>query len=359
MRHRVYRLHEQSSPWRFIGPEALLAVALALLMFVTSASAAALRLQDRSLYMNSTSPGETTYYKVSFSYMSALPVGSVDMLFCVDPIPHHACVAPEGLDVSDAELSDQTGEVGFSADVRSANHIVLTRDSATIPSAQESSYTFDNIKNPTDISQSFSIRLRTHSTNNATGPQIDFGSLKGQVTDGIEIATQVPPMLMFCLAEEVEEDCTGTNETHYRDMGELSADQALATQSQMAVGTNATGGFAITVYGTPMSAGIHTIDSLEQPTESRPGSNQFGINLVANNEPFVGKDPEGTWTNAVVADGYNEPDKFKYVSGDVVAYSPNVSLMKKYTVSYMVNAEPNLKAGVYSTTVTYIASGRF
>lgn len=359
MRDRVYRLHSQSNPWRYIGPEALLAVVLALIMLVAPAGAAPMRFQDRSLYMNSTAPGATTYYKVAFSYMSPLPVGSVDLLFCIDPIPHHACVAPEGLDVSGAVLSEQTGETGFSVSVRANNHLVLSRTPSSIPVHNESSYTFDNIVNPTDTTQSFSVRLRSHSTNNATGPQIDFGSLKGQVTDGIIIETQVPPMLIFCLAEEVAEDCSETNQTHYRDMGQLSADGPLAAQSQMAVGTNATAGFSIIVYGTPMSAGIHPIESLSEPTESTPGTNQFGINLVANDEPNVGSDPEGPWANAVVADGYNEPNKFKYVSGDQVAYSPNVSLMRKYTVSYMVNANPNLRAGVYSTTLTYIASGRF
>ena len=33
--------------------------------------------------------------------------------------------------------------------------------------------------------------------------------------------------------------------------------------------------------------------------------------------------------------------------------------MKKFTVSYILNASPDLRAGVYSTTVTFIASGRF
>jgi hypothetical protein len=33
--------------------------------------------------------------------------------------------------------------------------------------------------------------------------------------------------------------------------------------------------------------------------------------------------------------------------------------MKKFTVSYVVNSSDNLKAGVYTTTITYIASGRF
>lgn len=359
MKHRVYRIHPEVSHWRHIGPEVFIALVLSVLVLIPSVGAASFRFQERSLYMNSTAPSEETYYKVSFRYMSPLPVGSVDMLFCIDPIPHHECVAPAGLDVSRAELSSQTGETGFTISSKTTNRIVLSRTPSSIPVQNESSYVFDSIVNPTDTTQSFSIRLKSHSTNNASGPQIDFGSIKGQVTNGINIETQVPPMLIFCLAEEVSDNCTETNETYFRDLGELTPSDTLSTQSQMAVGTNATGGFAVTVYGTPMSAGIHTIPSLSEPTESKPGSNQFGINLVENSIPQVGRNPEGVWANAIVADDYSETNKFKYTPGDVVAYSPNVSLMKKFTVSYVVNASPNLRAGVYSTTLTYIASGRF
>lgn len=151
----------------------------------------------------------------------------------------------------------------------------------------------------------------------------------------------------------------GTNEVYHSNLGELSDQEAIATQSQMAVGTNASAGFAIAVHGTTMTAGTNTIQALEEPTESRPGTGQFGINLVANTTPKVGGNPEGEWANAVASPDYSQPDRYKFVSGDTVAYSPNVSLMKKFTVSYIVNSGPSVKPGVYTTTVNFIASGRF
>jgi hypothetical protein len=343
--------------WHYMGYDGFLSLLLALFVFVVPASAA-MRLQERGLYMNSSVPGATTSYKVSWRYMSPAAIGSVDMLFCVDPIPYHTCVTPPGLDASNAVLSDQSGETGYSILSKSTNHIVLTRPPNFV-TANNSSYTLDNIVNPTDTSQSFSIRLRSHTSIDATGPQIDFGSVKGQVTTGIMLETQVPPMLVFCVAQEVHDNCTITNDNNYADMGQLDPQSTLLAQSQMAVGTNATGGFAITANGISMSAGTNVIDSPSTPTESKPGDNQFGLNLVANSAPAVGKDPEGEWANAVPAPDYSVPNQYKYVSGDVVAYSPNVSLMKKFTVSYIVNSREDLRAGVYSTTITYIASGRF
>lgn len=336
----------------------MIGLLLVLFVFVAPTSAD-MRFQERGLYMDSATPGATTSYRVSFRYMSPQPVGSVDLLFCNDPIPYHPCVTPAGLNVSNAVLTNETGEMGFSISNKSTNHIVLTRLPGIPVTAGPSSYTFENVLNPTDTSQAFSIRLRSHASTDATGPQIDFGSVRGQVTNGIMLETQVPPMLVFCIAQQVESGCTSTNENFYTDMGELNAKETLVAQSQMAVGTNATGGFAITANGIPMSAGTSVIDSLATPTESKKGTNQFGINLVQNDTPAVGDDPEGTWANAVPSPDYSIPDHYKFVSGDVVAYSPNVSLMKKFTVSYIVNSSENLKAGVYTTTITYIASGRF
>jgi hypothetical protein len=161
------------------------------------------------------------------------------------------------------------------------------------------------------------------------------------------------------MAEEVDYNCTGTNENYYTEMGDLNSKDTLTARSQMAVGTNASGGFVITANGSTMSAGTSTIQPLDAPTPSKQGTNQFGMNLVENSSPNIGADPEGSWTNAVVADNYNQRDKYMFRNGDIIAYSPNVSLMKKYTVSYVVNSSPELKAGVYTTTINFIASGRF
>lgn len=321
---------------------------------------ASTRFTDRSLYMQSARPGVVTDYTVSFRYMTPQTVGSIDMLFCYNPIPYEPCVTPTGLDVSQAVLSSQTGETGYTIGSQSSNHIVLTRAPSMITSVGAmSTYTLQGVSNPTDTSQAFSIRLRSHSSTDATGPQIDFGSVRGQVTTDIVIETQVPPMLIFCLAEEVADNCAGTNDNYYTDMGDLSPNATLTAQSQMAVGTNASSGFVITANGDMPAAGTNVIDGITVPSESKLGTNQFGINLVANNSPIVGNDPEGAWTNAVPSADYSTPNKYKFVSGDEVAYSPNVSLMKKFTVSYIVNSREDLRPGVYTTTIVFIASGRF
>jgi len=358
MHHRFLRFHHSAFfKWRFLWTPEFLALLLAVFVF-TVPTYASTRLQERSLFMVNNEPGATTSYTVSFKYISSPAIGSVDMLFCESPIPYETCVTPAGLDVSNATLTDQTNETGYAISSKSTNHIVLSRIPQITTNNNMSSYTFDNIKNPTST-KAFSIRLRTHTTNDATGTQVDFGSVRGQAQTGILIETQVPPMLVFCAAQEVELGCTGTNDTYFTDLGELGANSTLSASSQMAVGTNASGGFAVTANGTSMAAGTNVITPLTTPTESTQGVNQFGINLVENNDPVIGGNPEGTFANAIASPDYGIPNKYKYVEGDVVAFSPNVSLMKKFTISYIVNASPNLRAGVYTTTLTFIASGRF
>lgn len=360
MRHLLYRFHAftHAGHHHHFWSEFVLAIAL-LVLAVAAPASAAMRLQERSLYINSSEPSATTSYTISFRYMSPEAVGSVDILFCLDPIPYHECVTPPGFDASQAVLTDQTEEVGFSILSKSTNHIILTRD-ATMVSGNKASYTFNTVVNPSASDQAFSVRLRTHASANATGSQIDFGSIRAQVQGGVIVETQVPPMLIFCVARQVAEDCTSTDATYYTNMGELSDEETLVAQSQMAVGTNATAGFVITVHGPPPSAGTSVINGALAPTESAVGNNQFAINLVENESPAVGKNPEGTASGiSVVAPGYSTPNVYKYVSGDVVAYSPNVSLMKRFTVSYILNSGATLRPGVYTTTLTYIASGRF
>lgn len=359
MHHRVTRLHGAFLKFRSFFSEELIALLLVLFVFVAPVGAST-RFENRSLFMQSVEPGATTSYKISLDYMTPEPVGSLDMRFCMSPIPHDPCVKPDGLDISQVVLATQTGETGFTASAISDTRVILSRSPAMIAEPGSSStYTLDKIKNPASLPQAFSIRLASYSSTNATGSLIDFGSVRGDVSGGIVLETQVPPMLIFCAAEEVDPNCLSTNESYYSDLGALDEGSTLTAQSQFAVGTNASAGFAVTASGGSMTAGTNVIDSMQSPTASRVGSNQFGINLVENSELNVGNDPEGIWMNAQPTPDYAQSNRFKYVSGDVIASSPNVSLIKKFTVSYIVNTSPSLRAGVYTTSINYVASGRF
>ncbi len=345
------------SPYRLVTLQTLILLLCSFMIFTADATVV-IRFEPRSLFVYDISPGATTKYTVSLGYTTPTTVGSLDMEFCIDPIPNDPCVAPAGLDVSGAVLSDQTGETGYSLDVISPNHLLLTRP-PTVAGQTLSTYTLDNIVNPTYMAHSFSIRLSDYASTDGTGPIIDLGSVLTQINDPIIIETQVPPQLVFCVAHIVDFSCTGSSGGNLTDLGQLDSGAPLTATSQMWAGTNASGGYDIIVYGTPLQAGTHVVNPLATPTASAPGNNQFGINLTTNTDPPVGADPEGPFVNAVVAPDYSQPNLFKFKDGDVVAAAPNVSLTRRFTVSYLVNVSPNLAPGAYSTTLTYICTGHF
>lgn len=369
--NKVKGLQVRLLPHRLIMFQTVVLLLCSFMVFTAQATVVH-RFNDRSLYINDPTPGATTQYKISLTYNNQGPtstVGSIDLLFCYDPIPsedispqnpvdHHPCVAPTGLDVSHALLSGQFGITGYSVLSQTSNHIILTRTPGSVTETP-SIYTFDGIVNPTDTSQSFAIRMSSYASTDATGSIVNLGSVISEVTNGVSLETQVPPQLVFCVAGGVDFNCGGTHGGNYTDMGDLDPDQTLTAQSQMAAGTNATAGYVITVNGPTMEAGTHVIDNLTTPTVSAAGNNQFGINLVQNTEPAMGADPDGQFTNATATPDYSIPNHFVYRNGDVVASAPNVSLMRRFTVSYILNSAPDIRAGVYTTTLTFICSGRF
>jgi hypothetical protein len=356
--HKLKRFKAGWRPHHIAVAEVALSL-IAVVVVTTMPTSAVIRFQHRSLMINSSLPGAVTTYTLSMQYVTQIPIGSVDMLFCIDPIPQDPCVPPPGLDVSQAVLSSQTGETGFNISQRTSNHLVLSRNPSVPVADTQSTYVFENIRNPNYTEHSYSIRLADFASTDATGTVVDLGSVVTQANDSIELETQVPPILVFCLAQGVSADCSSINGGNYTDFGNLDPNNTLATQSQMGIGTNASAGYVVTVNGASMASGTSIIPALAEPTPSKPRTNQFGINLVANDDPQVGKNPDGASLNAVAAPEYSQPNKYLFRDGDVIASAPNVSLIRRFTVSYIVNADPDLKAGVYTTTVTFICSGRF
>lgn len=357
--HKLKRLRLGLHPHRVAQVEVVLALLIIAFVSTTPVSAV-IRFQHRSLLVSNAIPGEVATYTLSMQYVSQVPIGSLDLLFCINPIPYEPCVPPTGLDVSGAVLASQQGEDGFDVSVRTSNHLTLSRPATVVTGGgEESKYVFENIINPDYKEHSFSIRLANFASEDATGPVINLGSVITQMTDTIVLQTQVPPQLIFCVSKNVGFNCSSATGGNYTDFGVIDPNDTLATQSQMAVGTNASGGFVITVNGSTMASGTKVINALETPTPSIPRTNQFGINVVANTDPLIGRDPDGDSDNAVAVGAYSIPNNFMFQDGDVIASAPNVSLIRRFTVSYIVNAAPSLKAGVYTTTITFVCSGRF
>lgn len=142
--------------------------------------------------------------------------------------------------------------------------------------------------------------------------------------------------------------------------GDLSASSVTTATHTMSIVTNAFNGFSITVSGNTLTKGTDTITAIgATEASSSAGSEQFGINLVANTSPSVGSAPSGTSPIGSAANHYNTANRFAFQSGNTVATSTGPVNSTTLTVSYIANISSSTEGGEYSTTLTYTAAGRW
>lgn len=342
----------------FLAVAAILVMTLGgLLTFWLSASGDQV-LPQRSLQLNSALPGAVTTYTLSFTIATPATLGSISLTFCSnDPLMTDPCTIPTGLDVSNAVLSAQSGETGFSiGSGTTANQLILTR-TPSASSAQPVSYTLDNVTNPSSIG-SYYARLQTYSTSDASGSETDHGGLAFAITNAIAISAKVPPYLLFCGGVSIPTYDCATATGNFINYGNLSSGTTASGQTQLLIATNAENGYTINYGGTTMTSGNNVIAPLSTADVSRPGVSQFGINLVQNQDPAVGEDPQGPGAGTLSA-AYAQPNLFLFSPNDVIASSTTTSDYKIYTVSYVTNISKAQAPGVYDSTVTYVALANF
>ncbi len=147
------------------------------------------------------------------------------------------------------------------------------------------------------------------------------------------------------------------------NLGVLSTDKTASKTSIIRVRTHLVGGYQLQVVGNAPVYNGHKLQTSSSPVVSRPGTEQFGINLATNTVPAIGKDPvqmpSAETSFGVVADNYKIPNRFKYTSGDVVARSDTDSGRTDYTVSMIVNVAGNTPAGHYTSDFSAVVIPAF
>ncbi len=325
-----------------------------LLINIPSASAKT-TLQQRSLFIATSRGGALTTHTFSFTFPIDVNVGSINFQYCDDPIDVIACINPPGSDVTDATLTSQSGETGFTISSTGTNQISLSR-TPSVTSPQVNTYVFDNVTNPSNVGPFF-VRISAFASSDGSGSAVSFSSVAGAITIGVNISSEVPDILYFCTAVTLPTtDCTDAI-GYFIDLGTLSPGTTRFGTSQFLVGTNAANGYNVTANGPTMTSGTDIINQLPGPTASIHGSPQFGMNLRANLSPLLGADP--TPGTGSPSPNYNIPNRYTYNDGDIVASDPGRSLIELYTVSYIVNIKASQPAGVYNTTITYVCTAGF
>lgn len=343
----------------FAKPLSAIAVGALLLNLLPVPSVTALDFPNRTIVVSTAVPSAVANHNFQLTYASTNAVGSIVFEYCENsPLEDQPCTAPPGLDADSANLTGQTGNTGFIIDGLSttANKIVLTR--APVAAATvASTYDFSNITNPSTAAVTEFVRIATYGSIDGTGSVIDSGTVAFATVTPFNVETFVPPFLRLCVGITVAADCSSASGTTL-DLGDFSTSQAKAGQSQFAVGTNSISGYNLFAMGTTMTSGNNFIPALSGATASQPGSSQFGLNLKANSNPSVGAEPSGAGTGAPTT-GYDTANLFRFNPGDNIASSSLPTDFNVMTVSYIVNISSSQPAGVYSTTLSYLATADF
>lgn len=138
------------------------------------------------------------------------------------------------------------------------------------------------------------------------------------------------------------------------NLGNASTSTTLTGTSQFGVRAYLTGGYVVIVRGAPPtqeSGG--QINALATQTASSVGTEQFGINLVANTVPTTfgsnpSQVPNSTFSFGFVETNYATANQYRYVNGDTIARSNSSSGVTNYTISYIVNIRATTRSGLYN-----------
>jgi len=149
------------------------------------------------------------------------------------------------------------------------------------------------------------------------------------------------------------------------DLGTLSDVTTGTANGTFYVRTYVASGYVVeTMSQPPTSEGGAHLTSMTSAGSSAVGTDQFGINLVANTSPATfgsnpAPQPDSSFAFGAAASGYNTTNIFKYNVGDVVASATKGIGQTNYTVSYIANI-PSLKpAGTYTMVHDLVAIPTF
>jgi hypothetical protein len=148
------------------------------------------------------------------------------------------------------------------------------------------------------------------------------------------------------------------------NLGTLSTGSTKTATATFTVKAYLAHGYTVTNASPPPSNGSYTMHTLTTPTAASAGTEQFGINLVANTSPTSfganpSQQPDNTFSFGQVNSDYSTPNLFKYVNGDTVAFSNQSTSDTTYTVSYIFNISNVTPGGTYTFNHVLVATATY
>ena len=148
------------------------------------------------------------------------------------------------------------------------------------------------------------------------------------------------------------------------DLGSLTTTTTKTATATFSVKAYLSHGYDVTNASDPPTNGSYTMQPITIPAGSQVGTEQFGINLVANTSPttfgsYPVHTPDNTFSFGQVSTDYVTPDFYKYNKGDIIAFSNASSSATNYTISYIFNVGNVTPGGTYTLHHVLVATATF
>jgi hypothetical protein len=343
-------------------------------------------------------------YAVAFTAATTNNIAGVVIDFCSNsPIIGDACTAPVGFDVNEAglALANQTGVTGLSVDAATTTNTLILTKAVAAPLAATTTVTVDlgtaaandGITNPTATNTTFYARILTYDTQahaQAYAPgapgagNIDAGGIALSTANQLTLTSKVQERLTFCVYTGVNCAAGGSTITLGDTNGVLDpAGPYVDLTGKYDVATNASGNVAIRVKGDTLKTGGFDIAAIGAgPAQSAFGTEQFGFCTYQSSgsglTPAVIYDgtgsASGVCSNATQTAGTGSTGGagagatapyFAFDSANTnTTYGQTFASKAPGTTSqgklaFLGNISNTTEAGIYQTTLTFIATGTY
>jgi hypothetical protein len=147
-------------------------------------------------------------------------------------------------------------------------------------------------------------------------------------------------------------------------LGTLTTASASTGTANFFVRAYTSSGYNVISASQPPTNGARQLAPMTSTAASSPGTEQFGINLVANTSPTTfganpALQPNGSFAYGAAASGYGTANQFKYNAGDTIATAPKGIGQTNFTISYIANISSLTPGGTYSVDEELIVVANF
>jgi hypothetical protein len=344
---------------------------------------------------NSTVSATGVSYLVSFDPVTTgTTIQGVVVDFCSNsPIIGDTCTAPSGFSVGTPTISGfsipgESGGTWTAASANSGRTLTVTNGSVTgTPSGSAVSFTLSTVTNPSAVNTTFYARILTYattggvttytgdSTGQTTTGVVDAGGIAMSTAAQVVVTAKVQEQITFCVYTLSACGSGGTSVTLGDSHGVLSsAGPFVDKHTQYDISTNASSGAIIRLKGATLTSGSNSIAAIgATATASAADTAQFGLcNYEVSGSTLTPQSPysdsgcsstsQTAGTNTTGGDGgakfaFNTTNTTSTYGDEIATDSAGTSATG--LIAFIANIPVVQTAGIYTTTLIFIATGTY